>query len=534
MTNSTHRTLASVTAEHARDLADKPAVICEDRTVTYAWLHRTSNRVAHALHRSGVGAGTRVGYLARESEYYYAAILACAKLGAVMVPVNWRLTGPEVNHILCDSSAELVFTEREFGALVEAVRGDLPGLRELVVLDGPGELDRGGGLATWCADAEASDVDLSDGPDQAVVQIYTSGTTGRPKGVVLANRSFFTLPAAMAEAGEDWIDWLADDVSLISLPGLGIAGIGWFMHGFVAGGTNVVMRLFEPQEAVRLIRTYGVTTTFAAPAMLRMLLDQRGVSKEDFASFRKVAYGAAPISESLLQACLETFDCELAQIYSSTEAGSVAVCLPPAAHEPGSPLLRAAGRICPGNEIKVIDEDGWSQPAGEIGQVCIRTPAMMLGYWNQPAATEATIVDGWLRMGDAGYLDEDGYLFLCDRINDTIIIAGQNVYPAEVESQLGDHPDIADVAVVGVPDSPWGDSVHACVVPREGAEPKARALLLFLRGRLADYKIPTTYHFEDSLPRNPSGKILRREVRQRLTARAAAASPPIPARGGQR
>jgi fatty-acyl-CoA synthase len=321
-----------------------------------------------------------------------------------------------------------------------------------------------------------------------------------------------------------WIDWLPDDVNLISLPGLGIAGIGWFMHGFNAGATNVIMRMFEPQLAVRLVRTLGVTTTFAAPAMLQMMLAERGVTRATFASLRKIAYGAAPISESLLRQCLDVFDCEFAQIYSSTEAGSVAVCLPPAAHQPGSPLLRAAGKACPGNEVKVIDADGRMLPPGEIGQVCVRTPARMVEYWRQPAATARTVVGDWLYMGDAGYLDDDGYLFLCDRINDTIIVAGQNIYPAEVERQLGDHPALADVAVVGVPDSPWGDTVHACVVPRPGNSVTPRQLTLFLRGRIADYKIPTAYHLVPSLPRNPSGKVLRREVRAQLIAERTSAA----------
>jgi acyl-CoA synthetase (AMP-forming)/AMP-acid ligase II len=462
-----------------------------------------------------------VGYLARESEHYYAMILACAKLGVVLVPVNWRLTAGEVDYILRDSGAELLFVESDFQPVVERVRADLPGLREVVRLDEFSDGDHGCGLRAWSTRAPESDVDFGVRADDAVVQIYTSGTTGLPKGVVLAHRAFFALPAAMADAGVSWIDWQPQDVSLIALPGLGVAGIGWFMHGFNAGATNVVMRMFQPQEAVRLIQTLRVTTTFIAPAMLQMMLAERGVTKETFASLRKVAYGAAPISEALLLRCLEMLDCEFTQIYSSTEAGSVAVCLPPEAHQPGSPLLRAAGKVCPGNELKVIDRDGRTLPPGEIGQVCIRTPARMLGYWNKPEATARTIIDGWLHMGDAGYVDQNGYLYLCDRINDTIIVAGQNIYPAEVEKQLGDHPAVTDVAVVGVPDQRWGEAAHACVVLRSGVSITARELMRFLQGRLADYKIPIAYHFATDLPRNPAGKVLRREVRAILLADAA-------------
>ncbi|MER6408370.1 long-chain-fatty-acid--CoA ligase [Streptomyces viridosporus] len=533
MNQTNHQTCRTLTEVSARNAAQRPgrtALICEDRRTSYARLHRDSNRAAHALAAAGIGRGSRVAYLGRESEHYYLTVLACAKAGAVIVPVNWRLTSTEVEHILRDSSAELLFLDEEFQSVADgALAGPgLPSLRTVVRLDGTGRdgaRDRGAGLRDWYARAPQTDTDPGTGPDDPVLQIYTSGTTGLPKGVVIAHRTFFTLPEAMRASGadpDDWIDWRADDVSLISLPGFGIAGIGWFLHGFCAGATHVVMPMYVAAEAVRLIRAHGVTITFVAPTMLQMMLDERDATPETFASLRKIAYGAAPISEGLLLRSLETFGCQLAQIYASTEAGSVAVCLPPSAHKPGGPLLKAAGKPCPGNEIKVVDRDGNELPPGEIGQVCIRTPAHMVGYWNRPEATAEALVDGWLHMGDAGYLDEDGHLFLCDRINDTIIVAGQNIYPAEVEKQLSEHPAVADAAVVGVPDDHWGEAVHAAVVLRPGAEVRPRQLLLFLRGRLADYKIPIRYHVLDSLPRNPSGKILRRSVRELLGASEAA------------
>ncbi|MFJ2829016.1 fatty acid--CoA ligase [Streptomyces sp. NPDC087263] len=512
-------TLTHTSRAHAGSRPDHAAIICEDRVTTYTKLHRDSNRAAHALRAQGVGRGDRVAYLGRESENYYLVILACAKVGAVLVPVNWRLTPYEVDHILRDSGASLVFVDDEFWDTLEKVRPQLPALHTVIRTDGmdsDGEPARGTGLPAWYADRPDTDPAQAAEPDDAVVQIYTSGTTGLPKGAVLAHRSFFTLPAAMREHGVAWIDWLPDDISLISLPGFGIAGIGWFMHTFNAGGTSVVMPQFDPQEAVRLIRTYGVTTTFAAPAMLQAMAAERGAGPEAFTSLRKIAYGAAPMSETLLKRCLETFACEFAQIYASTETGSVAVCLPPAAHHPGSTVLESVGLPCPGNEIKVIGPDGAELPPGAIGQICVRAPSRMLGYWNLPEATGRTLVGEWLYMGDAGYLDEHGYLHLCDRMNDTIIVAGQNIYPAEVEKALAAHPSVADAAVVGLPDQQWGEAVHACVVLRPGARATPRELLLSLRGHLADYKIPGAYHFVETLPRNPTGKILRRAVREEL------------------
>lgn len=508
-------TLTATSMRHAVERPERIAVRCEDREVTYGDLHRESNRTGNGLLAAGLSPGDRVAYLGKESEHYYEIALACAKAGTVLVPVNWRLTAAEVDHILRDSGAALIFVEREFSSLVEQVRPELAVLHTVVQLDTAAE--RTAGFHAWKAGSADTDLDTGTGPDDAVVQIYTSGTTGFPKGVVLAHRAFFTLPVAMREHGVAWLDWHPDDRSLISLPGLGIAGMGWFMHGFNAGATNVVMRMFVSEEAVRLIESVGITITFVAPAMLQMMLDEPGITPLTFRSLRKVAYGAAPISSALLERCLAMMGCQFAQIYASTETGTCAVCLPPEDHVPGSPLLRAAGKVCPGHEIKVVDRDGRTLPPGEMGQVCIRTPAHMLAYWNRREATEQTLVDGWLRMGDAGYLDENGYLFLGDRINDTIIQGGQNIYPAEIEMALCDHPDVADAAVIGVPHELWGDAVHACVVLRPDRGVTPRELMLFLSGRIANYKIPTQWGFLDSVPRNPSGKILRRVLREQRT-----------------
>ncbi|WP_369218361.1 AMP-binding protein, partial [Streptomyces flavofungini] len=308
-------TLTRTSRAHAGGRAEHAAIICEGRTTTYAKFHRDSNRAAHALRDAGIGTGDRVAYLGRESENYYLTILACAKAGAVLVPVNWRLTRGEVDHILRDSGAVLLFVDDEFWDTADRVKPHLPGLRTVVRVDGTdseGEPARGTGLPAWYANHPTTDLEPGTGPDDAVVQIYTSGTTGLPKGAVLPHRSFFTLPAAMREHGVDWLDWLPEDVSLISLPGFGIAGIGWFMHTFNAGATSVVMPQFIPQEAVRLIREHGVTITFAAPAMLQMMMAERGAGPEAFASMRKIAYGAAPMSETLLERCLEVFGCEFA------------------------------------------------------------------------------------------------------------------------------------------------------------------------------------------------------------------------------
>jgi fatty-acyl-CoA synthase len=255
-----------------------------------------------------------------------------------------------------------------------------------------------------------------------------------------------------------------------------------------------------------------------APAMLKMMLSEHGIGPDTFASLRKVVYGASPISQHLLRQCQRQLGCDLVQMYCSTETGSVATCLPAEEHLPGGTKLLSAGVACPGTELKIVDRQGAELPRNQPGQVCVRLAAGFLGYWNQPEATAKSLVDGWIHMGDIGYLDEDGYLYLRDRVADTIIVAGQNIYPVEVENALLEHPAVAEVAVVGVPDERWGETVAACVVFEPGQRASGRQLMLFLRGTLADYKIPTRYEPVDHLPRNPTGKVLRRVLRERLSA----------------
>lgn len=509
----TARTLVESLAARAAATPDRPALVVGDRTVTYAELDRESDAVAAALAVDGVAPGARVAFLAHESERYYEVLYGCAKAGVVLVPVNWRLTAAEVAHVLADSGSRLVFRDTKWAEA--SLPPDLA--VRVLALDGA-QADTYDTYDTWKAAAPPSGDSTGPvaGPDDAVVQMYTSGTTGLPKGVVLAHRTFFAVRDALRGADLDWIDWRDGAVALSGVPGFHIGGLWWATQALDAGVPCVLLPAFTPGAALRAIRTRGVTTLCTVPAMLRALLGEPGVDAADFALVRKVVYGGSPMPDALLERCFTTMRCDFAQIYGLTETGNTALCLPPEDHLPGTHRLRAAGRPYPGLAVKVVGDDGAILGAEQIGEVWLRSPARMLGYWNRPEADAETLVDGWVRTGDAGCLDADGYLHLHDRIKDMIISAGENIYPAEIENALTSHPGVADAAVVGVPDDRWGEAVYAFVAAADGAAPTPAELSRFLRERLAPFKLPSRYEFVEALPRNPSGKILRRELRERF------------------
>jgi long-chain acyl-CoA synthetase len=496
-------TLVTALAHNAVTRARQPALIDSSGTVDYAELDDRSAAVAHALRSAGVDVGDRVLYLAQDTIAAYELLFGCARIGAILVPVNWRLAAAEIGYILEHSAVRLVVTDipDRLGAY-PATMVELP--------DYPKWRDGARGTVPEPCPATA---------DTPVMQMYTSGTTGRPKGVVLAHRTFFAVRSLLDEAGLDWIDWRDEDVSLAALPSFHIGGMWWVVQGLNSGVTTVVLPVFTAAAAVAAVRDHGVTTSCFVPAMLQLMLSEPGTGPADFGSLRKIVYGGSPIGPDLLARAVDTFGCDFAQIYGLTETGNTAICLPPEDHRPGRGLLHAAGRPYPGVGIQIRRPDGTAAAPGESGEVLLRSPARMVEYFADPAATAATVTeDGWVRTGDAGYLDDDGYLVIRDRVKDLIIVAGENVYPAEVEKALGAHPDVHDCAVVGAPDDRWGERVHAFVVARPGSGLTTRDLMRFLTGRLAGFKVPARYDFVEAIPRNPSGKTLRRELRERFWA----------------
>jgi acyl-CoA synthetase (AMP-forming)/AMP-acid ligase II len=517
-------TVADMLRTNVAERADAPMFCFGGSTVSWSEHYRRACRVAHALRAEDLGPGGRIAFLDRNGLGYFEVLFGGALIGAVNVAVNWRLSPGEMAAIIDDARAEVLVLSPEFVPSLARMDSGLPSVTRVVVmgdakvgadLGGASDLARRAGYEDWLADQPASDPGHEGEPDEVALQLYTSGTTGLPKGVMLSNRNMqYMLENAAGDAFE--IDHTT--VSLVAMPLFHIGGSGWALCGMSRGGRSVIVRDLDPVEVLRLLGAERVTHAFFVPAVLMMLLATPGITDADLSSLHTIFYGASPIAEDVLTRCLEVFGCRFAQVYGMTETTGAIVRLPHEDHDPDGPrrhLLRAAGKPLPGVDLRVVDPDtGTPCAPGVVGEVQTRSPFNMLGYWEQPDETRRTVLeDGWLRTGDAGYLDDEGYLFLYDRMKDMVISGGENIYPAEVENILLGAPGVADAAVFGVPDDKWGETVKAVVVPSPGTELDAASLIDYCRNRLAHFKCPTSVDFAEMLPRNPSGKVLKRELR---------------------
>jgi acyl-CoA synthetase (AMP-forming)/AMP-acid ligase II len=506
--------LGEIARYHARERPDSIALTFEGRATTFAEFDRRTDQVANALLSEGIAHGQRIAYVGKNSDHYFELLFGAAKMGAVLTPIGWRLAAPEVAYIVGDAEAPLVFVGPE-------VIGHAVDVAELLET-APKVVAMEAGEHAWplfeaWRDAQSARPPPSKiAPTDVAVQLYTSGTTGRPKGAMLSHRNILAGRRQAAEAGMAWNDWGPDDVSLVAMPVAHIGGTGWGIVGLFNGARGVVAREFDPLKVLDFIEGDRVSKMFMVPAALQIVVRQPRAREVDFSRLKFIMYGASPIPLDLLRECMEVFGCGFCQQYGMTETCGTIVYLPPEDHDPaGHPRMRAAGVPMPGVEIKIIDEAGHSLPPHAVGEVATRSVANMPGYWKLPEATARTIdAEGWLRTGDAGYLDEDGYLYIHDRVKDMIISGAENIYPAEVENAIYGHPDVAEVAVIGVPDEKWGEAVKAVVALKPGAAADQAGIIAFARSRIAHFKAPKSVDFIDALPRNASGKILRRELRE--------------------
>ena len=500
--------LADITGRHAAERPDAPAIVHAGRTTTYAALDRAASRVANGLITEGVHPQVRVAHLDKSSNLFFELFFGAAKANAVMVSVNWRLAPPEVLHIVNDAEAELLFVGEEFFPVIDKIRDQLKTVRKIVTMGSTHPAWEP--FEEWRDRHAPTDPALPVRPDDTAVQFYTSGTTGLPKGAELTNANFTWMLPLWTET---WL--LGPGVpNLICLPMFHIGGAGWGIAGLFSGATNHVVREFVPVEILRIIEHEQLQVMLLVPAMILFLVQAPQIRETRLESLRLIVYGAAPIPAELLRQALEIFPCGFQQVYGLTETTGAITLLPPHDHDPGDlRKLLSCGYAQKGVELRIVGEDGRDLPVGEVGEIAVRSPQIMGGYWRLPEATERAIQGDWFFTGDAGYLDDKGYLYIYDRVKDMIVSGGENIYPAEVESALFGHPDVADVAVIGVPDERWGEAVKAIVVKKPDAEVTAAALIAWARERIAGYKLPKSVDFVDALPRNPTGKILKRELR---------------------
>jgi long-chain acyl-CoA synthetase len=500
---------------HARERPEAVAFVVGDRRVTYAELDTESNRVACALQALGIGAQDRVGFLDKNGYEYFPLLIGAGKLNAVTVAVNWRLAPPEVAYILRHAGVKLLLVGAEFLGLIDAAGLDAD--IEVVVT---GDATERRGYADWLAPHAPEDPRAEWMPDDTCYQLYTSGTTGLPKGVELTHAN---LQAAMSSLGS-MFDVDRTSVSLVAMPLFHGAGSLWGVAGLNAGATNVLLREPVPRHILSAIESQAVTHALLVPAVMQMLLAEPACDGTNLSTLRQVIYGASPISERVLASFMKRVTPHVNQVYGLTETSGPATVLRACDHDPDGDrayLLRSAGRPMPGTRIRIVAVDtGLDVPEGDIGEIWVHGPQNLKSYWRDPAATTAVYPEGrsvdglgWFRTGDAGYM-KDGYLFVHDRVKDMIVSGAENVYPAEVENALMAHPDVADAAVIGVPDERWGETVKAVVVTKAGTDPSPADLIAWCRERLAGYKCPTSVDRVSALPRNPSGKILKTELRK--------------------
>ena len=513
MTNqSSFRCAADIVRTYALEKPAAEMIKFGAISVLWADMDNRSNRVAQGLIASGIRPQERVAFLEKNSIEYFEVLYGCSKANVVDVSVNWRLAPAEILYTLNDSEAKLLFVGADFFAAVESIEAELTSVLTIVAL---GDHPRWVSYDTWTSSREAIDPKVPAQTSDIAFQLYTSGTTGLPKGVMTSNANLFKLVSNVLDA------WGMDETSknVATMPLFHIGGSGWAVAGQYIGATTLLVRDPLPNVLLDLMEHERATNAFYVPALLAFMALTPGASDRDYSSMRSVVYGASPITNEVLMASMATLKCPHIQVYGMTETTGAITELSPEDHDPGGPrahLLRSAGKPYPWVEMQIVDtETGEVQAPGSVGELWTRSAQNMVGYWNKPEETAKTFTaDGWLKTGDAGYIDEEGFLFLTDRVKDMIVSGGENVYPAEVENALASHPAIAEVAVIGVPSDKWGETVKAVVVLRDGAIADEQSIIKHAKVLLAGFKCPTSVDFVAVLPRNPSGKVLKKDLRE--------------------
>jgi acyl-CoA synthetase (AMP-forming)/AMP-acid ligase II len=499
----------------ARERAEAEFAVHGNRRITYGEALAETNRLANTFVSAGLQIGDRISVLSKNCIEYVLLYLAASKAGVVLVPLNYRLAPAEWRYILNDAGSKLLLVASEFIPALEPSRGELETVERFVALDGP-VTSGWDDYHTWVAGQPVTAPDRFITADQELFQFYTSGTTGHPKGAILTHQA---TSAHMVQIG------LAHDIR----PGERVLVVAPLFHVAAAnaaafpclhaGGCMYIQTDFNPAEVVRALSEACIGLAVFVPAMIQACLTAvPDVAQRHYDSLRLIHYGASPIAEQTLRRAMEVFKCEFSQGYGMTEMSAAITYLFPADHRRAlaerPDLLLSAGRPTVGTEVRIVDADDNPVPNGTIGEVIARGPQIMKGYWQQPEASAAALRGGWMHTGDAGVLDDEGYLYIQDRVKDMIVSGGENIYPRVVEEVLYKYPAIAEAAVIGVPDERWGETVKAVVALRSGMTATAEEIMEFCRGKVGGFELPRSVDFVEALPRTPSGKVLKRVLRE--------------------
>ena len=505
-----HADVSDLLARWARERPAATALTFGETRRTWAQLAERVQRVAAGLRSADLEPNDRIAVLDLNHPSCLELTLACAQTGCANAVVNFRLAPSEITYVINDSKARLLFVGPEFAGAAAQLRPQLTTVERVIHIGGAND-EFEPWLAAHTPDARVHPAGRTD----CFVQLYTSGTTGFPKGAMLTHNGMLAHARNLAAAQ----DMGADSRVQVAMPLFHVGGTSYSLIAWSAGAPIHMMRMPDPAAALAMLEHEKITHTFYVPALMAAMTQVPGADQRDYSSLKALSYGASPMPLPVMRACLKLFPRgTMQQVYGMTEQSGVVTILGPEDHENSAVAHRlvSAGKAIHGVEVEIRDPaTGQPVPTGQSGEIWVRSEQVMGGYWGKPEATAAVITpDGWYRSGDGGHIDTDGYVYVTDRIKDMIISGGENIYPAEIERVLAEHPALADVAVIGVPDERWGEVPKAVVVLRPDASVEPNELVGWCRERLAGYKVPKTVDVVAELPRNPTGKILKRELRK--------------------
>jgi len=497
---------------------DKTAIVFEDKRYTFSQLNERVNRLANGLLKLGVKKGDRVSFIQVNCNQCVETYFAVAKAGAIYLPLNFRAKEKEFTYMLNTAEAETLIVGERYVPMIKSIQPEVKSLKHIISIE-----EKHDDMLYYediIKSSSADDVMTEIDDDDTTMLMYTAGTTGFPKGVMLSHNSFssYMLENVSPASPE------SDESNILTVPLYHVAGIQAMMAAIYGGRTLVMERQFDPEEWMTLVENEKANRAMMVPTMLKQLLDHPNFKKHDLSSLRVITYGAAPMPLPVIRKALEEFPgVSFINAFGQTETASTITSLGPEDHvftgteeEKEKKLKRLAsiGKPMHDVEMKVIDDDGKTLPQGEVGEILAKGPRVMSGYWKDEEKTAKTIdKDGWVHTGDVGYVDEEGYYFLSGRSSDMIIRAGENISPEEIENVIREHPKVEDVAVIGVPDETWGEEPRAVVIPKKGEKPTEEEIMEWCRKGLASFKRPRSVVFVDDLPRNPMGKLIKKDIR---------------------